>query len=101
MHWIMHDFPDSLCTTILENLRDGMVKGGYSKILINDAVLPDQGAGLRAVAQDWTMMAHHGACERSEGMWRELVGRVSGLKVSGIWEDGSGGEGIVEVERVA
>ena len=41
MHMILHDWSDKYSRTILERLRDSM-KTGYSRILINDAILPDQ-----------------------------------------------------------
>jgi hypothetical protein len=40
LHFIIHDWPDSDCIRIMERIRDAM-KPGYSRLLINDAILPD------------------------------------------------------------
>jgi hypothetical protein len=40
LHFIFHDWPDSDCIRIMERIRDAM-KPGYSRLLINDAILPD------------------------------------------------------------
>jgi hypothetical protein len=39
-HFIIHDWPDSDCIKIMERVRDAMTPG-YSRLLLNDAVLPD------------------------------------------------------------
>jgi len=96
-HMIFHDWPDEDCKTFLRNIRDVMVPG-YSRILINDAVLPDMGAGIVQAGFDITMMAHHCGIERDRQMWYNLVDGVEGLEIVNIW-DNPGGEGIVEVVR--
>jgi hypothetical protein len=40
LHFIIHDWPDSDCIKIMEKIRDAMTPG-YSRLLLNDAVLPD------------------------------------------------------------
>jgi hypothetical protein len=40
LHFIIHDWPDSDCIRIMERIRDAMTPG-YSRLLINDAILPD------------------------------------------------------------
>ncbi len=45
MHMIMHDWPDKHAGTILTHLRDAM-KPAHSRILINDAILPDRNCPL-------------------------------------------------------
>ena len=101
LHMVLHDWPDDDCVRILERVRDAMAPAqahGGSRCFINDAVLPDAGAPLVATAFDITMMAHHSGLERSEAMWRALVGRVEGLEVVKVWNEPDT-EGIVEVVR--
>lgn len=96
MHNILHDWPDDRCIEILKHLKDAM-KPGYSKILIDDMVLPDAGAPWRKTAQDLFMMALAAAQERTESQWRELLGKV-GLKVTKIWSKGTDDESLIEVD---
>jgi hypothetical protein len=53
---------------------------GYSKIFINEIVIPDVGTGLRETNWDWTMLACLSAMERNEQQWRDILTSV-GLKV--------------------
>lgn len=69
------------------------MKAGYSKLLINENVLPNKGASLSACARDMTMMAVLGAMERTEQQWRELLGKA-GLRVEKIWTHGEA-EGVI------
>jgi hypothetical protein len=92
MRLILHDWPDAKCAIILANLRDAMVKG-HSKLLINEAVLPDTGAPWQQTSLDWTMMGMLVSRERTESQWRELLGKA-GLKISGIWSKDA--ESVIE-----
>lgn len=60
------------------------MKKGYSKILINENIVPDTKASWHITSLDWNMMATLATAERTETHWRELLGSV-GLKVAGIW----------------
>jgi len=73
------------------------MKPGYSKLLLNEFILPDQGCPLFPAGFDLQMMAMHAAQERNESQWKELLEK-SGLKLIKFWIPSSGGEGIVEVE---
>ena len=92
---VLHDWPDDKCRLILSNLASAMIPG-YSKILINELVLPDRGCSLVAAQVDINMMANLAATERSEWQWRELVESV-GLKIEKIWTDVPEAGSIVEV----
>ena len=80
------------------------MKPGYSKLILNEIVLPDKGAPLQMALWDMQMMVMVGGRERTEREWRQLLGCV-GLEVVGIWQPpatmggGSGGEGIIEAVR--
>ena len=80
---IFHDWPDHQCTTILQHIVNAM-KPGYSKLLINDIVLPDKGATWFATISDIHMMSVLGAMERSEAQWQQMLESV-GLKNIKIW----------------
>ena len=89
---ILHDWPDENCVEILKNLASAM-EPGYSKLCVNDIVLPDQGATRFATQSDLNMMAHLAACERSESQWRSLLQRA-GLEVVKVWPGTP--EGVIE-----
>lgn len=53
-------------------------------MLINDWVLPDQGASFQAAMMDMNMMANLAAKERTESQWKSLLDQA-GLLVVEIW----------------
>ena len=73
------------------------MKPGYSKLLLNELVVPDTGAGIVLTELDLTMMCAHGAEERSEGQWRDMLDQA-GLKVVKIWTSAQETESIIEAE---
>ncbi|KAI0400127.1 S-adenosyl-L-methionine-dependent methyltransferase [Xylaria palmicola] len=93
--WILHNWPDDKCRTILGHLRDAM-NPGYSKVLISDYVVSEEKAAWKHVSLDIFMMAMAAAHERTEHQWRELI-ESCGLRVSGIYSKGSGNESVIEV----
>lgn len=96
---ILHDWPNQECKKILENLKPAL-KAGYSRILLNEIVIPDVKAGWYETSLDLLMMIVHGSQERREKEWRELVESVEGLKVVKIWDVEGAVEKIVEIELV-
>ena len=92
----MHDWSDDVCLSILEKVHDAL-RPGYSRLLINDNVIPETGASPSSVALDMQMMALHVGMERTKEQWLSLLGRA-GLRVIKVWERG-GQEGIVEAEK--
>ncbi|KAL8767940.1 MAG: hypothetical protein Q9209_005728 [Squamulea sp. 1 TL-2023] len=79
---VLHDWPDSICETILKNIIDAM--DDESILLVDDKVLPDVGASTVASALDLGMMMCFAAMERTESQWKSLMGKV-GMKVERIW----------------
>lgn len=67
----------------------------YSKILINENVVPDVGASWKITSLDWFMMALPALSERTEAQWRNLLSSV-GLKITGIWTKAPGVESLIE-----
>lgn len=57
---------------------------GYSKLLINENVIPDEGASSQVTSLDWFMMGLAASRERTERQWGELLESV-GFKITGIW----------------
>ncbi len=91
---ILHDWDDKSCRRILRNQMSAMDKQ-YSRLLINDLVLPDVGVTMHAAGMDVYMMALLCGMERTRSQWNELLDSV-GLKVNGIWTLGEGPESIIE-----
>lgn len=94
---MLHDWPDASCVEILSNLKPALEKG-YSKILINEIVVPDVNAHWFATSVDFIMMACHASQERREKHWRALIESVGGLKLSKIWDCGGAPEKLIEIE---
>jgi hypothetical protein len=67
---------------------------GYSKLLINDFVLPDTKVPLHPALLDFTMMSLCSGVERSEKQWRDLIDSV-GLQIVKIWRT-EGVEAVIE-----
>lgn len=101
MHSIMHDWPDHVCKSILTRVVEAM-RPGYSKLLINDVVIPSMGAHWENTAGDMLMMTQLSALERTEAQWYQLIeGSGLGLRIVKIWLCGLPGvEGLIECERV-
>lgn len=98
MRYILHDWPDEDCIRILTHLRNAM-KAGYSRLLINDYVLPDKGCGYYAAGFDMVMMTAFSGKERSMGEWNELIDRVGGLSIMRIFELEPTGASVIEVVK--
>jgi hypothetical protein len=96
LHCILHDWPDDRALLLLGHTANAMKKG-YSKLLINDIVMPRTGASLTQTVMDMQVMALGSAYERTEPMWTSLL-QAAGLKIVKIWPDGRGYESVVEAE---
>lgn len=70
--------------------------GPKSKILINELVLPNQGAHWLTTSLDLGIMTCVAACERTEEEFRALFASV-GLEVAGIWKHPEGHDSVIEV----
>lgn len=93
---MLHDWDDEKSLQILKQLVPALQKG-YSKILINENVVPDAGASWSITAMDFLMMALGAVRERTEKQWRELLSSA-GLKVVNIWTYEQGTESLIEAE---
>ena len=96
MHYILHNWDDESSVRILSNTASAMTKR-YSKLYLNEWILPDVGCPLFPAAVDIQMMMNFGGMERTENQWKELL-RRAGLKPVRFWQSPGFGEGIVEAE---
>ena len=97
MHSVLHDWPDKGCLPILERVKAAM-KPGYSRLLINENVIPDVGANWESTCLDIMMSCLVSAKERTKDEWVQLLERDAGLKITGFYPVGNGVESIIECE---
>ncbi|KAE8367887.1 O-methyltransferase-domain-containing protein [Aspergillus caelatus] len=93
MHWILHDWRDEQAQNILSHIVDAM-EPGYSKLIINDQVIPDRDCDFATACISIMMMLQVGAFERTEKQWRALLTSV-GLKDVSFYQPPGNGEGII------
>ena len=98
MHACLHDWPDDKVVKILKHLADAMEEG-YSSLLIHEIVLGDH-PGVMEMTIDMYVWMNFGAGERTEVVWRELVGRA-GLEVVKIWREKGSWESVIEAKKKA
>jgi len=96
-HFVFHDWPDSKASEILLRLKEAM-RPGYSKLLLNESILPDQNCSPYYAAMDINMMCILAGIERSRTQWTGLI-ESAGLHIERIWNSPEAGneEGIIEV----
>lgn len=99
MHSILHDWSDEICLKILQVIKQAM-KPAYSKLLINENVIPDTGAHWEATALDVAMMALLASKERTRENWETLL-QNAGFNICKIWSVASGVESLIECELIA
>lgn len=95
-HFVLHDWPDDKCRDILRKLMTAM-KPGYSKILLNESVLPDKDCPSFFAAGDINMMSILAGIMRTRRQWTELIESV-GLELVEIKTSPHSGdvEGVIE-----
>jgi hypothetical protein len=71
------------------------MKPGYSKLLVNDIMLPPSRPSRLAAAVDMQVMMMVAGRERTEDMFRELL-EMAGLKVVQVWRHPSSVTSIIE-----
>lgn len=81
---------------ILSRLAAAMTPG-YSKVLINENVVPDTGAHWQATSLDLIMMVDLAAKERTERQWHKLIEPV-GLRITKIYTPLNSAESLIECE---
>lgn len=90
LKWILHDWDDEVCATILANVRAAMQPG--SRLLIVDRVLPERAdadaATARMMMTDLRMLAALGGRERTATQLRDLL-EAAGLRTEEIIATGT------------
>ncbi|KAF3406312.1 Demethylsterigmatocystin 6-O-methyltransferase [Talaromyces pinophilus] len=93
---IMHDWSDDKCRVILRHITTAMERG-FSKLLIEDYIIPDQNARLKETLTDMIVMVWCPGIERTRQRWTELLESV-GLRVIKFWLPHGYHKGIIEAE---
>ncbi|RAH80106.1 S-adenosyl-L-methionine-dependent methyltransferase [Aspergillus japonicus CBS 114.51] len=96
LHSVLHDWPDAICQKILAPLRAAMTPG-YSRLLINENVIPDRGAQWQATGLDFVMLADFAGAERTESQWTRLL-HAAGFRILRIWAADRWSESLIECE---
>ncbi|KAI9659390.1 MAG: hypothetical protein M1821_001648 [Bathelium mastoideum] len=95
---IGHDWSDEQCRRLFGNTVAAMDKD-YSRILIDDFVLPTTGTGVRAASMDIHMLFTLAGIERTEAHWHRLLDSI-GLEVIKIWPGSPGmHESVIEAKK--
>ncbi|KAI1778547.1 putative O-methyltransferase [Hypoxylon cercidicola] len=95
MHTVLHDWSDETSVKILKQIA-AVMKPGYSKVLINDIVIPSVGASCYQAAMD-CLVLQASANERTEAVWSKVI-EDAGLKLVKYYPDGRGYESVIEAE---
>ncbi|KAI9687301.1 MAG: hypothetical protein M1822_002344 [Bathelium mastoideum] len=98
LHSVLHDWGDEDCIKILKQLKLAMRKT-YSKLLINEIVVPDKNATWPVTAMDQLVMVLGAMKERTETQWRSLL-EAAGFHITGIWTVKMGTESLIEADLV-
>ncbi|KAJ5297875.1 S-adenosyl-L-methionine-dependent methyltransferase [Penicillium antarcticum] len=96
MKWVLHDWSDEKCRVILGHIAAAMKKG-YSKLLIEEFVLPNTDAQLLPIMFDMMVMVAGPGMERTRSQWTKLL-KSSGLEVKNFWVPNGDSSGFIEVE---
>ncbi|KAI9687997.1 MAG: hypothetical protein M1820_010349 [Bogoriella megaspora] len=96
-HDVLHDWPDDKCREILRHLMTAL-RPAYSKILLNESILPDKDCPSYWAAGDINMMAILAGKKRTRSDWIEIIQSVGFTNVR-IWNSPflSDEEGIIEI----
>ena len=92
LHSVLHDWSDADCIKILEQLKPAMKKG-YSRLLVNELVVPDEAATWQVTAMDQLMLVLGAMKERTETQWKNIL-KEAGFKVTGI------GSPVIQTEKL-
>ncbi|KAM7208263.1 S-adenosyl-L-methionine-dependent methyltransferase [Naviculisporaceae sp. PSN 640] len=103
LHSILHDWSDEICVSIIANIKAAM-KPGYSRLLIDEGVIPDTNASWEATGLDIVLSALLSSRERTRAEWTRLLEGKAGLKINKFYHylgDASRGTtSLIECELV-
>lgn len=95
--YVLHDWSDEKAAVIFKNLRPAM-KPGFSRVLVEEYILPDLGSRSLPCMTDLAVMAFCSGLERTKYRWVRLLEGVAGLKILKFWVREGDGLGIIEAE---
>ncbi|KAJ8120845.1 hypothetical protein ONZ43_g2554 [Nemania bipapillata] len=96
LHSVLHNWNDDDCVKILRQLRPAM-KPGYSRLLINDIVMPRRNPTWPATSMDQLMLVLNAVQERTEADWDKLF-KQAGFRLVKVYSYELGQESLVEAE---
>ncbi|KAI0176482.1 putative O-methyltransferase [Hypoxylon sp. FL1284] len=96
LHSVLHDWGDDDCVRILEQLRPAM-KPGYSRLLINEIIVPGQNATWPVTSMDQLVFVLGAMAERTESAWEKIL-RRAGFEISQVYSYEMGSESLIEAE---
>ncbi|KAJ5615267.1 hypothetical protein N7537_000381 [Penicillium hordei] len=99
IHSTLHNWSDDVCEIVLTRVKEAM-KPGYSRLLLNENVMPNIGAHWETTGLDMIMLTLFSAEERTSAAWYDLIERRAGLKVVKVWDGGKGVESVIECTLV-
>lgn len=70
----------------------------YSRLLINENVMPAKDVYWETSALDIVMLTLFSSHERTEADWYNLLEKRAGFKIVKIWHGGKGVESVIECE---
>lgn len=95
MRYVPHDWSQDVCVNICTQLRKAM-KPGYSKLLVNEWIIPEDNPSMFMTSMNLTMMVATGGMERTENLHRYYLEKA-GLTVTGIFRPGDNvSESVIE-----
>ncbi|KAJ5727174.1 hypothetical protein N7493_004994 [Penicillium malachiteum] len=94
--YILHDWSDKKARIIFNNLKPAM-KRGYSKIIMEEYILPDRNVRSISSLADLTVMVWLSGMERTRQRWINLLESV-GLRILKFWLREGDDLGIIEAE---
>jgi hypothetical protein len=86
LKWILHDWDDDECVTILSRCRESLALGGV--VLVVEMVLDRPGHARLAAFMDLNMMVQLGGRERTEAAYADLFDRA-GLHLTRVLDTGT------------
>ncbi|KAL8846834.1 MAG: hypothetical protein Q9221_008092 [Calogaya cf. arnoldii] len=95
MHAVLHDWSGETSVKFLKQVAVVM-KPGYSKVLINDIVIPPMETSYIQAGLD-CLVLQASANERTEAVWKKVI-KEAGLRLVKIWPDGRSYESVIETE---
>ena len=93
---VCHDWDDEKSVELLRNTVAAM-DPSYSRLLIDEWVLPDMGVSQKSASMDCNMMLLFNASERTKMQWETLLD-AAGLEIVDIFSTPGAAESVIETK---